>query len=175
MTTTPYDPPPQIMTRRHIVDFVDHMQRYRWQELGFLPRRALEEYADRGQIMIVHHNAQPAGFMLYYDGRHGNPPRKTPFTTKIHQICITDELRRQQLATTMIRKLTQLVANKGHTHIQCHCATDLPAVAFWEALGFELIRTRRGGSRDKRTHNLYRLDIRRDHETDNTPETHAST
>jgi hypothetical protein len=136
--------------------YAEHLQRLHPEELGFLPRLAIQEYAHRGQIILATQNDQPAAYALFYDGRNNKRPRRHPFSLHVHQICTQDDALFLQHATSLLRRL-ELRAQRNHmTAITAWVAHDIPATAFWEATGFTQIASRKGGAKRNRIHRLYK-------------------
>lgn len=142
-----------------LTNYVMDLQRRNREELGFLPAMAIREYAARSQILPAGTNHDWYGYLLFYDGRNGNLPRKHPTTLKIHQVCIQYDVRRVLHATRLVDTIVQRAHDRGMTHVQAWVATDIDANAFWKALGFRIIDTRQGGRKRNRLHHLWSLKI----------------
>ena len=134
-------------------------QRKHSDELGFLTRQAIEQYAARGQLILSHENADPASYAIFFTGRNGNRPRLDPYTLRIHQICTQYDARRITHATQLVTRVVDVANARGFHAIRAWVADDIPANQFWKAIGFEIVATRRGGRRRKRTHNLWLLHL----------------
>lgn len=134
-------------------------QRKHREELGFLPRLAITEYADRGQIIPALENGELAAYVLFYDGRNGNRPVRHPNTLHIHQICTQYDARRLQNATHLINRLLDRAIENRFTEITAWVATDIPANQFWRDVGFTHIASRLGGEKRNRIHNLWRMEV----------------
>lgn len=141
------------------VKYVSHLQNKEYQSVGFLPHQALHEYHDRGQIILAAENDDPCGYMIYYDGRHGNRPRNHPAAIRVRQIAIEDPLRRIAHATGLISRLIYHAQTTGFQRLELWCAIDLDAMKFWRALGFTEGKVRIGGDKDGRIHAFWTLAV----------------
>jgi len=139
--------------------YAEHLQRLHPEELGFLPRMSIREYSQRGQIIPAFENDDCCGYVLYYDGRNGNRPRKHPYTLKIHQMCVEYDARRVHHALDLFARTTRIAVCGGMTHIEAWVASDIDANAFWSATGCEHVATRMGGRKRHRLHNLWRFQL----------------
>ena len=142
-----------------LVDYVVAQQTRHREQLGFLPRIAIAEYADRRQILPAVQNDELAAYALFYDGRNGHRPRRNPFTLHVHQICTQYDARRLYHATALINRLIDRANINNFREITAWVANDIPANDFWEAIGFKHVATRLGGAKRNRVHNLWRLPI----------------
>lgn len=142
-----------------LVPYVIHLQSQHREELGFLPRLAIQEYSARGQIIPAIENDTICGYMLYYSGRNGNRPRNHPDTLKIHQMCVQYDARRVHHALRLFDLSTRLAAEKGMHTVEAWVASDIDANAFWNATGSIHVATRLGGRKRNRYHNLWRYCI----------------
>lgn len=147
------------MNDAELLKYADHLQKSCYQAVGFLPRQALSEYIERGQIIPASEGGEPCGFMTFFDGRNGKRPKNDPHTIRIYQIAIQDDARRIYHGTGLISRLLYHAALNDFTRLGLWCATDLPANAFWRALGFTQDKTRIGGNKDGRLHDHWYLDV----------------
>jgi len=143
-------------TPEQLQTYAEHLQRLHPEELGFLPRLAIKEYADRGQIILATQNDEPAAYALFYDGRNNKRPRRHPFSLHVHQICTQDDALFLQHASSLLRRLELRAQRNQMTAITAWVAHDIPATAFWEATGFTQIASRKGGTKRNRIHRLYK-------------------
>lgn len=151
-------PPLETFTPAALVRYVVHQQSLNRDELGFLPTLAITEYAERRQILPAVDNGDLAAYALFYDGRNGNPPKRNPGRLHVHQICTAHDTRRIYHATHLINALIERAQQRKFNEIAAWVADDIPANAFWQALGFKHIATRLGGQKRNRLHNLWLLD-----------------
>lgn len=144
-----------------LIDYADHLQRQLREEVGFLPRIALHEYWQRGQITPAFENNVLAGYLLFYDGRSGNRPRRRPDHLHIHQAAIQYDAQRRMHGTRLVRDLIEHAQHHRFTTIGAWVATDIPANEFWNSIGFQHIASRIGGTKRNRIHNLWirKLDL----------------
>lgn len=125
------------------VRYVEHLMRSNYDAVGFIPRPRLEQYAARGQVLMEHENDAPAGFLVFGAGWP---------TLRIYQACIQYDARRIEHGTRLVERVMTEAARRGCHIVSLWCADDLPANAFWEAVGFRCIGTRPGGSARGRLH-----------------------
>ena len=149
---------PAISTAQAVAYAVAQQKRHS-DELGFLPRQSIEQYAARGQLIISHENEDPASYAIYFTGRNGNRPRVDPYTLRIHQICTQYDARRITHATRLINRIMDVGYAQQFHSIRAWVADDIPANDFWKAVGFTIVGTRKGGRRRNRRHNLWTFDL----------------
>ncbi len=147
------------MTASRTVKYVSTLQNQECHSVGFLPHAALDEYDQRGQIVLAAENDDPCGYLIYYDGRTGNRPKKHPNAIRLRQIAIDDRVRRIYHGTGLISRLIYHAQANHFPRLELWCATDLDAVKFWRALGFTEGRTRIGGDKNGRIHTLWTLPV----------------
>lgn len=153
-------------TTDSIVAYADYLQSKHPDEVGFLTRQALREYAERGQIFVELQNDDPAAYFLFYDGRNGNRPRRHPTSIKMIQICTQWDARRIYLATKLVTRLLKRARNLGFESLQGWCAHDLDANLMWHVLGFTCDAQREGGRKRGRLHNHWYLNVTSGRRTD---------
>lgn len=130
--------------------FLDYLQRKNTHALGFLPYAALEEAIQRGHVLRAFENEEPCGYLIRGILRQ---------ETRILQIVVEDDARRIDHATALVEGLTALCnANRGHS-ISLHCAEDLPANLFWEAIGFSKVGKRLKNKTGKRWQHKHQIDL----------------
>lgn len=113
------------------LNFVLHLARQFSNNVGFIPRSAIDEYLDRQAITIAFENGQPAGYLL------GNPRLKwQPALRPISQAAIAYDAQRRRHGYALIAKLETEARAAGQAGLQAICRTDLEANLFWQAAGF---------------------------------------
>jgi len=131
--------------------YEQHLARQMTDELGFLPRTALEWYADQGSVWRIRENDWPAGFVvLRRDYSH------EPRLAGIIQAAIDFDSQRRHLGLALVAHAAREAAAAGKAVLQCWCAADLPANEFWSAAGFTMAGRRPGGQSRKRDLLLWR-------------------
>jgi ribosomal protein S18 acetylase RimI-like enzyme len=120
-------------------------------ELGFLPRLAVERYAEWGGVHRVLENGDPAGFVVCRF-----TPTSDPTASTILQAAIAMDAQRRHAGLYLIDQMARRAKAAGRLMLQCWCADDLEANAFWLAAGFTHVRQREGGKSRKRVLTLYR-------------------
>lgn len=122
-------------------------------EVGYLAKPALEKYALRGQLLPAYENGDLCGYILFND-TPGQRFRTTyPAIARIHQAVIQYDARRILHGTQLVQQAITRAARNGFRYIDCYVTDGIPANAFWAALGFQLVGTRPGGRKRKRTLN----------------------
>lgn len=147
------------MTTLNTVKYVTALQTRECHSVGFLTRTALTEYHERRQILLAAENDDPCGYLIYYDGRHGNRPKNHPTAIRIRQIAVEDPLRRIAHATGLISRLIYHAQTTRFDRLELWCATDLDAMKFWRALGFTQGKIRVGGNKNGRIHAFWSLAV----------------
>lgn len=137
------------------LDFVQKLGLDNAFSLGFLPRPALQGYAALGSIIVARENGEPAGFLV-----HRPKLSLDPRVTGIMQVCVVNDARRLDIATSLVKLAAEDAAYAGTTILQGWCATDLESNEFWKAIGFQAVGQRPGGLaklKRRRYHTLWRI------------------
>lgn len=118
---------------RHCLDtdlkYLMHLQN-RWaNNIGFLPRPALERYLRTRQTLIVLENDDPAGYLNWTFTRKG--------LVRIIQVAIEPELLRTTLGTKVMRHIERAAVRGKCSALRLSSRTNLPANQFWPQLGFQ--------------------------------------
>lgn len=101
--------------------------------LGFIPcggPEGIEHLVQRRQIAIVANNGQDVGYTAFTL----NPSRSR---LSIQQTCVQDDARHLRHGTAMVQFV---IASRPLAEVVCKVREDLPAIFFWSAIGFELVR-----------------------------------
>lgn len=106
-------------------DAVDELMKQNSRTLGFLPRKALDEYLRRGTAIGAKASHQLAGYLLYA----ANPSR-----FRVAHLCVADAFRGQRIARHLVDALKSAATTQ--TGIKLHCRRDYPAHDVWPTLGF---------------------------------------
>lgn len=112
------------------------------EEIGFIPSPKLAWLCDRNQIALSVCNGDLCGFVVH--GRTGP-------VLKIWQIWMRSDARRIEYGTALLEHVVRTSTKHDIYGISLRCATDLPAIAFWEQLRFLRSKTVRGGVSRKRS------------------------
>lgn len=139
---------PVPSTATDVAKFLDYLQSREKNALGFLPFRALEQAIELGRVLLCFENDDPAGYVI-----HG----PTKATTKIYQTVVCDDLRRVEHGTALVSAVTMRANAAGAEAISLHCAEDLAANSFWDALGFEFKGQRCRRKDRRRSQNRYEI------------------
>ena len=131
------------MTAR--IQLLDDLQKKNAASVGFLPLHALEMYENQGRIAYAQENGDDCGYMIRGIWRNH---------TRVYQTVIAKDARRIEHGRTLNRRLVEDAILRRTERIILHCAADLAANEFWEALGYKQTGERRR-RRDK-----YRPQIR---------------
>jgi|TARA_Y100000310_G_scaffold219396_1_gene220803 GNAT superfamily N-acetyltransferase len=113
------------------IDYICHLQRIeanREDAIGFIPRVCYENEVERrrnGRLFIAYENNDRVGFAYTTHSRG---------VTHIQQIAVQDDARRIEVGTALVAETPTI----GDWLLSLRCRENLPAVAFWENLGFEL-------------------------------------
>lgn len=107
-------------------DAVDELMKRNSQTLGFLPRKALDEYIrQRTAIGAKAATGQLAGYLLY---------AANPFRFRLVHLCVDDAFRGQRIARRLVDALRGAATTQ--TGIRLHCRRDYRANDMWPSLGF---------------------------------------
>ena len=117
--------------------------------LGFLPERAYKEAADQGKLLIA--LAQDASGSSYAGHLlHGGVFPQV----KIFQIFTVPQFRGNGVGRRLVETIVRSAERLQFMSVSAKVADDLTANAFWEHLGFEIVRTKKGGRTTGRTINV---------------------
>lgn len=117
-------------------------------ELGFLIRSAIKESILEERLCVSKNGGEIIGFIRF---RH-----RKDNVTKIYDMCVRKENRRQNHGKKIIDFLKAHSRCKGKTEIQLKCPENLDANNFYRKTGFELIRIEEG---KKRRLKIWRLKL----------------
>ena len=145
--------------QHQLAAFVLSEQNRNRESLGFLPRQAIETYAEHRQIIPATVRGQLVSYCILFDGQPGQRPQRDPYDLRVYQLCTDFNARRLTHATGLINRVYEHAIATGFRRIRLYCANDLPANDFWSTLGFELGGTRLGGNKRDRVHNLWILNL----------------
>jgi len=108
--------------------FVNDLQT-RWSNnIGFLPKSALEQKIEARKCLLVFENGEPAGYLNWSDNRKG--------AVHITQVAIDPELLRTTLGTKIMRTIERSAVKGGCSIIRLCSRSNLTANFFWPELGF---------------------------------------
>lgn len=114
-----------------------HLQRTFSNQVGFIPSSGYTERIARGQVWLTEENDLHAAMLLGTFGRHG--------IARISQAACPLDLQRSMHGAALVIRFARLAAIAGAQLISCTVRDDIPAHAFWRALGFSPFNVRPGG------------------------------
>ena len=133
------------LSQAGLVDFAVALHRRHSEELGFIPRSRMADYAASGQLLLASEGGDAAGYLIL--GRSNG-------TGRIFQACIEPELRLLGIGRELVERSESMARQDGATALRLRCRDGLAALAFWSALGFEKVATVPGGLKRKRSINV---------------------
>ena len=116
--------------------FVVALQKANGQALGFIPRLALAQKIDLGQVLVARVGGTLAGFL-----HHGSLRRPE---VRIFQAAVVRGGRRRGVGAALLRRLLRRAEAAGAAGASCRCLSFLPANQFWAAAGFTIFATEPG-------------------------------
>lgn len=131
-----------------LLDYVCALSKLNYEQIGFIPRPRLEQYAERGQLWSETENGELCGFLVWGNGWP---------VLRVYQICIQYDARRRENGYRLLRRLIEKASAEGYEAISCYVADDIEANDFWRAVGFSVIGQRDGGMTRGRRHNHWVL------------------
>lgn len=140
------------MTPTTTLNLITNLQKQNQDQLGFLTHETLSQYVDREQVDVAFENDDPCGYLLWYDGRNGHRPIARPDTLHIHQACIDYDVRFLDHGRDLVNNLIVRAQHHGFRNLTCWVGSNIPAVGFWNALGFIQDGSRTGRGRRHPTH-----------------------
>lgn len=133
-------PTPQDM--RYILD----LARKNYYSLGFIPKPRMEEYAQRGQILLESENDETCGYLVFGNGKR---------VMTVYQAVIDFTARRREHGLKLVERLVKRAVARNLEGILLWCADDLEANEFWRAAGFHWVDQRELDTRRGRKHNRW--------------------
>lgn len=130
----PGSPPFIRIAKPEDLPFVLKLSNHFRNNLGFLPKAALEWYTSHERCRIGFENGQEAGYLL---GRHSFRWRRE--MRPITHAAIDYSLQRRKLGLELLESVVREAASDGLVALQAMCREDLEANLFWKAAGFEEI------------------------------------
>lgn len=110
--------------------FLEHLQAKWSNNLGFLPREALQRYIETHAVLIVAENTQHAGYLAWSMRKDG--------VLTIPQVAIEPELLRTTLGTRLLNRIARAATNGHCSILRLRSRSDLPANSFWPTQGFAI-------------------------------------
>lgn len=129
--------------RNAALAFVLHGHRKDSDALGFIPRAAIERYADLNWISFGHLNDELCSFCVFGIHKLG---------LKIYQIWTVPDCRRLAAAAAVLSHVHAVASAAGKKESSAWVAEDLLARYFWEEMGYQLAGLRSGGNARGRIH-----------------------
>jgi GNAT superfamily N-acetyltransferase len=120
------------------LSFLLDLQKKFSNQLGFLPRQAIQEYVDTRRVLIARENGEPAGYLL--------APRRLaslPHVVPLVQTAIAFDAQRRGLGLLLVDVVTAWAISDGRSMLQAWCRADLTANDFWRSAGFFPVAQRR--------------------------------
>lgn len=128
------------------LSFIDHLQKKFSNQVGFLPRQALEAKIARGQVSIAFENGEPAAYLLGQGGYQGDEGFGI-----VYQAAVSYDARRRLMGTALVQHFMDRMEPRVRL-IGLWCAQDIEANEFWSACGFEPVAARHGSKSRGRVH-----------------------
>jgi N-acetylglutamate synthase-like GNAT family acetyltransferase len=139
-----------VTAKEKDLTFVDSLQRKNTEELSFYPKSAFDREVQNRRIILALVNDEPAGY-LYHGALNS--------FCKIHQACITYDLRGQLYGAELVRNFLNQCEAFGVMTVTLRCGSDIEANGFWKAMGFYCEAVAKGGVRRMRDINCWRIDL----------------
>jgi ribosomal protein S18 acetylase RimI-like enzyme len=130
------------------LSYVRDLMEKNYEAVGFIPLPALEQYVQRGQVLMQYENDEPCGYLAFGNGWP---------VLKVYQCCIQVDARRAAQASALVLRLIDIARERNCVAISLWCADDLESNSFWQAMGFHFGGQREGGAKRGRKHNKWTL------------------
>lgn len=113
-----------------------------YEAISFIPDTTLRDryIAKHRYILQSSERGQPVGYLLYGALNYGQP-------VIISQACIQYEKRLRGYGEAAFTELTRRARLTGASSIHLTVAEDLPAVQFWQSVGFRVVKVFYDGNR----------------------------
>jgi hypothetical protein len=128
--------------------FIDHLQKKNAEDLSFYPKVVLEREVDNERILLALVNNEHAGYLY-----HGSI--RLDYPLRIHQACITYDLRGNWYGAGLCGELEKIGTLGGSKNISLRCGSDIAANLFWANMGYECVAITKGGARRMRDINVW--------------------
>jgi len=128
--------------------FIDHLQKRNAEDLSFYPKVVLEREVDNERILLALVNNEHAGYLY-----HGSI--RLDYPLRIHQACITYDLRGNWYGAGLCGELEKIGTLGGSKNISLRCGSDIAANLFWANMGYECVAITKGGARRMRDINVW--------------------
>lgn len=128
-----------------VVRFIESLAAKDRKNLGFVPLSGYESAIDRGRCFVLRVNGDSVGFVVW-GLRNG--------ILRCHQVCVRDDARRILHGTELLHQVCAAAQQHRPHRIELHCAADLQANLFWQALGFDPVELK--AAKNKRSRQLIR-------------------
>ena len=136
----------------HDLNAVDELMRQHSQTLGFLPRKALREYLEKGGVLGAKTgDGKLIAYLLY--GIY-------PDRFRIAHLCVSKDFRRQGIAKLLLENLKNSATTQKFVSLNCRC--DFPAHNMWPKLEFVHLDEKPGRSSAGHPLARWRLILARD-------------
>lgn len=128
-----------------ITDWITGLMAENYNAVGFIPKPTVEHrYIKYGRYVLqTDERGQKVGYLLHGKIQQGYP-------VVVSQHCIQYEKRLKGYGAQAFQILKERAERGGASSIKLRCADDLPAVLFWQSVGFEIVRVTPGGQTRKR-------------------------
>jgi hypothetical protein len=110
--------------------YVLHLQQKWSNNIGFLPKIALERALNKKEILVVRENGDPAGY-LYWTARADG-------LIRVIQCAVDPQLLRTTIGTKIMRHLERAGLRAECSILRLTTRCDLPANEFWPELGMNM-------------------------------------
>lgn len=138
-----------VKEHKHLIPFIDQLQRKNADALAFLPRIVFEREAPKGRLFLGLLNGAPCGYA--YVGS------KRSEVVRCHQVCIEYDARRRLYGAAIVAAIEEYA--EGASAIRLRCGFDLEANEFWRAMGYSCTEIVPGGVRRMRQINIWEKDL----------------
>ena len=131
------------------IDAVDALMKSNSGTLGFLPKVALSEYLERGNVLgAMDADNQVVGYILY---------GSAPSYIRITHLCVSEEYRGRGIARQLLNALKE--RRTSQEHIRLNCRRDFPAHKMWPSLGFSPVAEKVGRSAEGHLLTIWRYNF----------------
>lgn len=130
------------------LSFVDHLQKKNAEDLSFYPMGVFEREVELDRILLALVNNEHAGYLYHGSIRLDHP-------LKIHQACITYDLRGNWYGAGLCQFLEDLASIGRSKLISLRCGSDIAANTFWKNMGYDCVQISPGGVRRMRDINVW--------------------
>ena len=119
---------------------MDALRRSEQEAVGFVPMSKWEWHIKHrpNTLITMRENGDMVGYIYWTAGLP---------VAAIQQLVIRSDARRFERGSALVAKAIKVMEHPARYGVTCRCRSDLEAILFWPAIGFEIVREEQSGRR----------------------------